>query len=234
MIRWQAVQELLKPTPDKWQWIDDRYLAVIHENDDTHGITRFGALGEDTLHWRRHGESNNSGKKKCAHREEDARGYSRRQASFACRITLNSAPKHPVCNGDTFQEVDAMSQRIAGAVQSAALSAILLFSGHGHHVHCQELTGIISGQAVDQTDNVLPGTRVVITNLHSARVIAVTTGASGTYWVPLAPGEYAVRWEAAGFAQQEVPLVEVRPGRTVTLSAMLRVGSINERVEVTA
>ena len=127
-----------------------------------------------------------------------------------------------------------MSQRITGAVQTAALSAILLCLLHGHDVHCQELTGVITGQAVDQTDNVLPGTRVVITNLHSARVIAVTTGASGTYWVPLAPGEYAVRWEAAGFAQQEVPLVEVRPGRTVTLSAMLRVGSINERVEVTA
>jgi hypothetical protein len=127
-----------------------------------------------------------------------------------------------------------MSQRIGGPVQTAALSAILLFLWHGQDVHPQELTGVITGQAVDQTDNVLPGARVVITNLHSASVITVATGASGTYWVPLSPGEYAVRWEATGFARQEVPLVEVRPGRTVTLSAMLRVGSVAERVEVTA
>ena len=37
-----------------------------------------------------------------------------------------------------------------------------------------------------------------------------------------------------GFARQEVPLVEVRPGRTVTLRALLRVGSVTETVEVTA
>ena len=91
----------------------------------------------------------------------------------------------------------------------------------GQGVHCQELTGVITGQVVDQTDNVLPGARVVITNLHSARIVTVATGASGTYWVHVAPGEYAVRFEATGFARQEVPLVEVRLGRTVTLSAVL-------------
>ncbi len=127
-----------------------------------------------------------------------------------------------------------MSQGIAGAVRTAALSAVLLFLWRGHGVHCLELTGVVTGQVVDQTDNVLAGARVVITNLHSARVITVATGASGTYWVPLAPGEYAVRFEATGFARQEVPLVEVRAGRMVTLSAVLRVGSVTERVEVTA
>ena len=127
-----------------------------------------------------------------------------------------------------------MSQGIAGAVQTAALSVVLLFLWRCQGVHCQELTGVITGQVVDQTDNVLPGARVVITNLHSARIITVATGASGTYWVHLAPGEYAVRFEATGFARQEVPLVEVRPGRTVTLSAVLRVGSVTETVEVTA
>ena len=58
-----------------------------------------------------------------------------------------------------------------------ALSAVLLFLWHGRDVNCQELTGVITGQTVDQTDNVLPGTRVVITNLHSARVITVATEA---------------------------------------------------------
>jgi hypothetical protein len=127
-----------------------------------------------------------------------------------------------------------MSQGIADAVQTAALTAVLLFLWDGHGVQCQELTGVITGQAVDQTDNVLPGARVVITNLHSARIITVATGTSGTYWVRLAPGEYAVRFEVTGFARQEVPLVEVRVGRTVTLPAVLRVGNVTERIEVTA
>ena len=89
-----------------------------------------------------------------------------------------------------------MSQGIAGAVQTAALSVVLLFLWCCQGVHCQELTGVITGQVVDQTDNVLPGARIVITNLHSARIITVVTGASGTYWVHLAPGRYTVRFEA--------------------------------------
>ncbi len=171
-------------------------------------------------------ERQNNGKKQRAHENEDARSYSRRQGRRLRAESRSTAlTKHPVCNGDTFQEVEAMSQGIAGAATNCSPLGDSALSLARSGVHCQELTGVITGQVVDQTDNVLPGARVVITNLHSARVITVATGTSGTYWVPLAPGEYAVRCEATGFARQEVPLVEVRAGRMVTLSAVLRVGS---------
>ena len=45
---------------------------------------------------------------------------------------------------------------------------------------------------------------------------------------------YSVRFEVTGFARVEVPRVEIRLGRIVIFGATLRVGSLNETIEVTA
>ena len=126
-----------------------------------------------------------------------------------------------------------MTQRMLGAVQLIVSSLVLAF-GLASELYSQELVGRITGQLVDEADNVLPGTRVFITNLQSARVTTAYTDGSGTYRAELEPGIYSVRFEATGFARVEVPRVEIRLGRILIFGATLRIGSLNETIEVTA
>ena len=111
---------------------------------------------------------------------------------------------------------------------------VLVFLWPVWRLHSQELAGVIAGQVVDQTDKILPGARVVITDRQSGRITTVVTDGSGSYRIEVAPGVYAVRFEVSGFARQEVARIEVHLGRTVSLSATLRVGSVTETVEVTS
>jgi len=97
------------------------------------------------------------------------------------------------------QEADAMTQRMTGAAQLILLSLVLAF-GLASELYSQELVGRITGQLVDEADNVLPG-RGRITNLQSARVTIAYTDGSGTYRAELEPGIYSVRFEATGFAR---------------------------------
>jgi carboxypeptidase family protein/TonB-dependent receptor-like protein len=127
-----------------------------------------------------------------------------------------------------------MTKRIVGPVQTAVLSMVLVFLCPVWRLHSQELAGVIAGQVVDETDKILPGARVVIADRQSGRTATVVTDGSGSYRIEVTPGVYAVRFELSGFARQEVARVEVHLGRTVSLSATLRVGSVTETVDVTS
>ena len=127
-----------------------------------------------------------------------------------------------------------MTQRIIGAVQTAVLSMVLVFLWPAGRLHSQELAGVIAGQVADETDKILPGARVVVTDRQSGRITTVVTDGSGSYRIEITPGVYAVRFEVSGFARQEVAPIEVHLGRTVRLSATLRVGNVTETVEVTS
>ena len=126
-----------------------------------------------------------------------------------------------------------MTQRIPGAAQLIVLSLVLAF-GLASELNSQELVGRITGQLVDEADNVLPDTCVLITNLQSARVTTAYTDGSGTYRAEVEPGIYSVRFEANGFARVEAPRVEIHLGRVLVFGATLRIGSLNETIEVTA
>jgi hypothetical protein len=126
-----------------------------------------------------------------------------------------------------------MTQRMPGAAQLIVLSLVLAF-GLASELYAQELVGRLTGQLVDEADNVLPGTRVLITNLQSARITTAYTDGSGTYRAELEPGIYSVRFAATGFARVEVPRVEIHLGRIFVLGATPRIGSLNETIEVTA
>ena len=132
------------------------------------------------------------------------------------------------------EEAEAMTQAMLNALQTAALSVLLLFLWPDRGLHSQVLAGVITGQVVDQTDKGLPGVRVVVTERRSRAVTTAVTDAEGRYTIDVAPGVYVVRFEVSGFAGQEVPRIEVHPARTVSISVTLRVGSVTETVEVTA
>jgi hypothetical protein len=106
--------------------------------------------------------------------------------------------------------------------------------GPANTVQAQERTGTITGTLTDASGGVLPGVTVTITNLQTQRVTTVVTDGSGVYRAALDPGRYKVDFELSGFARQEMPEVEVLLGRTFTINAALRVGTLAEAVQVTA
>src|SRR6266705_4600202 len=98
----------------------------------------------------------------------------------------------------------------------------------------ERTTGTITGELKDASGGVLPGATVVVTNQASGRVYTFTTDSAGTYHAQVDPGTYTVRYEMSGFSRQETPNVLVESGKTLTMNATMKVGSMAEAVQVTA
>ena len=94
-------------------------------------------------------------------------------------------------------------------------------------------TGVVSGRVVDATGTALAGVRVVATRTATATVRETTTDASGTHVLTsLAPGEYRVVFEAAGFTSKTFDRVVVQVGRRVFVDAVLDLQGRAEAVDV--
>jgi len=90
----------------------------------------------------------------------------------------------------------------------------------------------LSGIVRDPSDAVIPKAQVTVTNLATGVVATATTTDKGTYLVVnLAPGEYLVQAEAAGFQRYE-QTVQLAVGARARLDLSLPVGSIGETVKV--
>ena len=126
-----------------------------------------------------------------------------------------------------------MMQRTAATTRLTLLSIVLAIIWP-EGLRSQEFVAAIAGQLIDQTDNVLPGVRVIIRNRESNRIITVVADGAGRYHTYLDPGPYTVRFELRGFARLEVPQVEALLGRTVTINGTLTLGNVSEAVQVTA
>ena len=85
---------------------------------------------------------------------------------------------------------------------------LLLSTAFAVAVWAQTPTGGIDGTVADQSNAVIPGATVAITEKATARVINLTTNESGRYSVRnLLPGVYELRIEAAGFNTPSVPMM---------------------------
>ncbi|NOT25699.1 MAG: TonB-dependent receptor [Acidobacteria bacterium] len=92
----------------------------------------------------------------------------------------------------------------------------------------------INGAVVDQSQGVLPGVTVVVTNVGTSATRTVVTGPDGRFIVPtLTPGIYSVAVELAGFQPQTRENVDLRVGQEVTLAFTLAVGGLAENLTVT-
>ena len=108
------------------------------------------------------------------------------------------------------------------------------FLSTAHMAQAQERTGTLTGTAKDASGGVLPGVTVTITNNRTGRVTTVVTDGAGMYRADLDPGVYKVHFELSGFAPSENPTVQVELGRQFNMDASLKVGNLNEAVQVTA
>jgi hypothetical protein len=97
----------------------------------------------------------------------------------------------------------------------------------------QTFFGSVVGTVTDNSNAIVPGARVTITNLGTNDVRIAETDAAGTYrFVNLVPAGYKVEVESTNFKRFVRPSVQVTVDTTVRVDAALQVGATTETIEV--
>ncbi len=117
-------------------------------------------------------------------------------------------------------------------VAAACFSAAILFT---NAVQGQVTTSTIAGVVTDQTGSAVVNARVVATLLATAQQRESTTNNLGEYvFAQLAPGIYRVNVTAPGFQTTVVDNLTLNIAERATLDLSLKLGAVNEEVNVTA
>jgi hypothetical protein len=96
-------------------------------------------------------------------------------------------------------------------------------------------TGTIGGSVSDATGALIPDAKVTLQNQQSKSSILTQTNPDGTFTAPgLVVGNYTVTIEKEGFETYSVSGIEVHPAIVTSVTAVLKVGAVATRVEVTA
>jgi outer membrane receptor protein involved in Fe transport len=99
----------------------------------------------------------------------------------------------------------------------------------------QVVGGTLSGTVSDSSGAGIPQANLVIRNVATGVERSVTTNSDGFYTtVNLLPGTYEVTISATGFSIQTGHGISMSVGAQVTFDVTLRVGTVSNRVEVTA
>jgi len=97
----------------------------------------------------------------------------------------------------------------------------------------QTPTGTVQGTVTDSTGAVIPGARIVITNIHTNEAKELRTGPSGRYVQPfLLPGTYTVLAEQNGFRPQRQENVKLNVGQNRSVDLTLEVGAVTQEIQV--
>lgn len=111
-------------------------------------------------------------------------------------------------------------------------SALLLLSIHG--AAAQTVSATLAGTITDETQAVLPGVELTLTNLDNSATRTAISGDSGQYLLSdLAPGNYELEAQLPGFQTAVQSGINLTVGRNATLNISLRIGALTERVVVT-
>src|ERR1700747_3200415 len=96
-----------------------------------------------------------------------------------------------------------------------------------------QTTGTIQGTVTDSTGAVVDQATVTATNLSTNATRSATTSASGFYSIPnLVPAAYTIKFEKQGFTSVDIKSATLTTAQVLTLNASLKVGSVQEVVEV--
>ncbi len=96
-------------------------------------------------------------------------------------------------------------------------------------------TGGLTGTVTDPSGGVIVGATVDATNAGTGQERSATTDNAGVYkFSLLQPGNYSVKFSAAGFKTAEVPSVAVSVTETPVLNEKLEIGAQSEKVTVEA
>jgi len=96
-------------------------------------------------------------------------------------------------------------------------------------------SGTVAGSVVDQSNAVVAGATVTLTDTSTNNARPTTTNATGRYFfADVAPGIYTITVSKAGFATTKTGNQEVKVGDSLTVNLSLQVGGANVVVEVSA
>jgi hypothetical protein len=102
-------------------------------------------------------------------------------------------------------------------------------------VYAQSFYGTIVGTVTDASGAAAPETRVTLVNVGTNDERTTITGSSGDYRFPnLVPGSYRLSFEKQGFSRLNREGVQVTVQSEVRVDGALRLGEINQSVNVTA
>ena len=96
-------------------------------------------------------------------------------------------------------------------------------------------SGTVAGSVVDQSNAVVPGATVTMTDSSTNIARTATTNKEGRYiFVDVTPGLYDISVSKSGFATTKTAKQEVKVGESLTVNLSLQVGGANVVVEVSA
>ena len=111
--------------------------------------------------------------------------------------------------------------------------AVVLFVTLPLYVHAQVSGATLTGTVTDSSGAVLTNVQVSIKNQATGEVRSVIVDTAGFYSAPnLLPGAYAVTFTSPGFATAVQNGVTLTVGAQQLLNIRMRIGQINEKVEV--
>src|SRR6266568_5236123 len=95
--------------------------------------------------------------------------------------------------------------------------------------------GAIEGSVTDPQGATMSEVAVTIANVATNVVTSTKTNSAGYYRAEaLVPGTYRAHFAAKGFASLDITAIEVPAAQVIRADAKLKVGSINEKIEVKA
>ncbi len=104
-----------------------------------------------------------------------------------------------------------------------------------HNSNAQSTTGTITGTVTDQSQAVVVGAQVTLTNVLTGLIKTNTTNRAGQYVLDFIPvGKYSVRVSARGFNSEQRDAIEISASEDVQLNFALHLQSVNQSVTVTS
>ncbi len=111
-------------------------------------------------------------------------------------------------------------------------SALLVLSISG--AAAQTTSATLAGTVMDETQAILPGVEITVTNVETNATRTAISGDTGQFRVSnLAPGEYELEAQLPGFSTSVRSGIILSVGRQASLDITLAIGQVSERVVVT-
>lgn len=102
-------------------------------------------------------------------------------------------------------------------------------------LHGQSTVGSINGTVTDPTGAVLPGAEVTLTNTTTGFTWKTASNAHGVFnFLALLPGNYSIRVQASGFAEQRHAGIVLYANQAVTIDSHLATSSTSTTISVSA
>ena len=120
-------------------------------------------------------------------------------------------------------------------LSAARLKAALILCAGSAILMAQTNMGTITGLVTDRSEAVLPGAKVSARNTATGAEARTVTSSTGNYLIPNLPvGPYEISVSHPGFKGWSRSAIALSAGDNIRVDAMLEIGQVTERVEVSA